>query len=198
MRGSEAIKFIGSQFYKNFDFSKDPINGIYKTVYEKFIKGLENYNTEKGILLIGNIGVGKTALMRIMQKLFKDTFRSFKWVNSYELYEMFEEMPLSTIKEMYGKNYFGDLYIDDIGIGNGIIQKYGNKTNIISELIVERYELFVSTGIKTHLSSNISTKLDKIKYPNVQTLEELYGNRVLDRINEMCDNIIWKGESLRK
>jgi DNA replication protein DnaC len=198
MRGSEAIQIIGSKLYRDFDISKEPRTTIYKTVYEKFLRRLEDYNSEKGLLLVGSIGVGKTAIMRIMQKLFKDSKSAFRWVNSYDLCDMVEESSVSEIKEIYGKSFLMDLYIDDIGIGNGTLQKYGNRINIISEVLIERYELFVESGIKTHLSSNLPTRIDKKKYPNVQTLEDLYGNRITDRINEMCENIIWKGESLRK
>ena len=62
---------------------------------------------------------------------------------------------------------------------------------------MERYELFITSGFKTHLSSNLVTAI-KNNTENLPTLEKVYGNRVLDRVKEMCDLITWKGESLRK
>jgi DNA replication protein DnaC len=63
---------------------------------------------------------------------------------------------------------------------------------------LDRYDLFVETGIKTHFSSNLPTRLDKEKYPNQTTLVDIYGERVVDRIIQMCEIVIFKGESLRK
>ncbi len=198
MRGSEAIKIVGSKMFKGFDIDKEPRISIYRSVYEKFIRGLETYNTEKGVMLIGNIGVGKSVLMRIMQKLFKDSPRAFRWLNCCDLKDLLEDTPVTEVKEMYGKSLKMDLYIDDIGMGSIISNVYGNKLNIISEILIERYELFISEGFKTHVSSNRPTALDKKKYPNIVTIEEVYGERVLDRLKEMCEVITWKGESLRK
>jgi DNA replication protein DnaC len=199
MNGSEAIKIIGKNLYKDFSIDKDPLHGIYKTVYENFISGLVIEDNSKGVILIGSKGNGKTAMMRIMQKLFIDTQRKFKWVNGSEFKKLMDDYSVSEIMTMYGKSCRMDLYIDDIGTDNTTgIKKFGNETNLISEIIMERYDLFIQTGIKTHLSSNLPTRLDKAIHPNVATLVDGYGDRVVDRIKEMCETIIFKGESLRK
>jgi DNA replication protein DnaC len=198
MRGSEAIQALGSSLYPGFSIAEEPRRSVYKRVYEKFIAGLAPDNREKGLLLVGGIGVGKTALMRIFHRLFKDSARKFKWVTATELRDLLDEYTVSEIKAMYGYDWKLDLYIDDIGFGNPNSNRYGNTVNLISEIICERYDLFVQTGIKTHLSSNLPAQVDKAKYPDVVTLTDLYGNRIVDRMREMCETLIFKGESLRK
>jgi DNA replication protein DnaC len=198
IKGSEAITILGKKISNDFSISEEPRLSIYRNCYEKFIKRLEKYNTEKSIALIGSIGVGKTTMMKIMQKLFKDSESRFMWVTGRELNAMLEDYTVSELIERYGKSLKMDLYIDDIGIGNSSFHKYGNSINIISEILLDRYELFCSEGFKTHISSNIPLALDKAKYPNVMTLMDMYGDRVIDRIKEMCDITTWQGKSLRK
>lgn len=198
MTGSEAIKTMGGKLIKDFDINSEPRLSIYRQVYENFMIGLEEGIDNKGVMLIGSIGVGKSMLMKIMQKLFKDSRRQFKWLNCRDITDMLESFTVLEIKEYYGKGCKMDLYIDDIGVGNSVHNKYGNTTNIIADILLERYDLFISEGFKTHISSNRPTSLDRNEYPNIITLETLYGDRIIDRLNEMCEKITWKGESLRK
>lgn len=198
MTGSEAIKILGCKMHKDFDIDSEPRLSIYKSVYQNFVDGLDENIFNKGVMLVGRIGVGKSVIMKIMQKLFKDSNRGFKWFTCRDIVDLVEHYSVSEVKEFYGRGLKMDLYIDDIGVGNSIFNKYGNTTNIVSEIILERYDLFVSEGFKTHISSNNPTSLDKSKYPNIITLEDMYGDRVIDRLKEMCEIIVWKGESLRK
>lgn len=198
MTGSEAIKTLGTKMHKDFDIDSEPRLSIYKSVYKNFADGLDENISNKGVMLIGQIGVGKSVMMKIMQKLFKDSVRGFKWISCGDLIDLLEHYTPSEVKQFYGKDLKVDLYIDDIGAGNSVYNKYGNTTNIISEIISERYDLFVAEGIKTHVSSNRVTSLDKTEFQNIITLEDLYGARVIDRLKEMCEIIVWKGESLRK
>lgn len=193
MTGSDAILIVGKQLYQNFSIDQEQIREPYKSVYENF----SNQEKKQGVSLIGNVGAGKTAMMRIMQKLFINTPRKFKWVGAKEFKYLLESYSAVEVMEMYGKTCAMDLYIDDIGLGGGDYKKYGNAINIISEIIFDRYELFVESGFKTHVSSNIPTTVDKEKYPEADTLEKFYGARVTDRLKEMCHTIKIVGKSLR-
>ena len=195
LKASEIILLIGKELYgDNFSLDYNGLINTYKTVYNSLIIGLNNKS--KGILLIGNIGVGKTALMKIMQRLFKDTDRRFRIVTSTALKDLSEELKLGEIKEMYGYGLKNDLYIDDIGFMSSV-KVYGNSINIITEIIMDRYDLFISTGYKTHFSSNIVTAYlnNNNNYPSI---ENVYGARVLDRMKQMCNLVNIDGKSLRK
>jgi len=191
---SELITQIGRDLYgDNFSLDANNIRDSYKMAYNSLVTGLKSES--KGMLLIGNFGVGKTALMKVMQKVFKDTDRRFKTVTALNLKDLSEELKPIDIKEMYGYGLKQDLYIDDIGYFS-TVKVYGNAVNIISEIILDRYDLFISTGYKTHFSSNIVTAYkDNDTYPSI---ENIYGVRVLDRIKQMCNLINIDGKSLRK
>lgn len=196
MTGSEAIKILGEKLYTGFSLENENTIDVYKQVYQNIYEGLNNKN--KGAFVIGNVGVGKSAMMKIMQKLFIDTPAEFIWLNSSDLKDMMEYMKPIEIKERYGKELKKNLYIDDVGSVSTSFMVYGNPSNIFSELINERYDLFKLEGFKTHLSSNLATDLDEEKYPNVKTIKSLYGERCLDRIYEMCELVSWEDKSKRK
>ncbi len=147
-----------------------------------------------GFAYDGIVGIGKSAMMRIFHRMFKDTERKFKWVSGLELKDMAEQMTTGEIKNIYGYGLKCDLYIDDIGFTVDV-KRYGNTVNIISEIIMDRYDLFISSGFKTHLSSNIVTSTQDANTPSI---EKIYGNRVLDRVVEINELIVWNGKSLRR
>lgn len=191
---SELIVQIGKEAYgENFNLEEGKIKEAYKQVYQTFCNRLKG-KSKKSVFLIGGVGVGKTAMMKVYQRLLKDTESRFKWVNSYELKDMSEIMTISEIKDVYGRNLNCDLYIDDIGFSIDV-KRYGNTVNIISEIIMERYDLYIQSGYLTHFSSNI---IPTSKIDNLPTIEKMYGVRVLDRMKEMCNLITFNGESLRK
>lgn len=217
--GYEAILQLGKNLYdkqlkedgKEFTIS-DNLVEPYRKVFNNFTDSLNNACIHRGVLLIGGKGLGKTSLMRIMHILFKDTTRRFRYITAQKLILMLDEFKLSELIDYFTVEYPSDLYIDDIAIKKiDDVKKWGNSINIISELIHARYDLFVSKGYKTHLSSNIPPNIDTKaiaekfkdnpevlnKMMNTATLIDVYGERVVDRIKEMNELIIFQGESLR-
>jgi DNA replication protein DnaC len=196
LTGEQIILLVGTEIYgDNFNLDDPLRKENYQRAYERLMTSLRNKKS-KGLLVIGSIGVGKSNMMKVMQRVVKDTDRKFGWVTASQLKDLSEELTASRIKEMYGKDFQYDLLIDDIGISIDV-RRYGNTINILSEIIMERYELFIETGIKTHFTSNIYPDLIN-NTTNKPTLKTIYGTRVLDRMKEMCEMIIWKGTSLRK
>ena len=194
--GQEIIRFYGKEMYgEKFRLIDPDLTDCYKSVYGRLVD-LNQKKAKKGVLVIGNVGVGKTAMMKIMQRAFKRTETAFKSVNSYQLRDMSENLTIGEIKAIYGADLKMDLYIDDIGVFSDV-KRYGNTVNIIGEIIMERYDLFIASGYRTHLSSNLMTDIkDNVK--NIPTIKSVFGARVLDRIKEMNDIFIFKGSSKRK
>ncbi len=195
LKASEVIVDLGKSMYgEDYSLSDTIVVAIYKKVYDLLVKRALG-KSRKGLLIVGGIGVGKSAMMKIMQRLFKNTDARFKWVNAYQLKDLSEVYTISEIKQMYGYEFKGDLYIDDIGFSVDV-KRYGNTVNIISEILMERYDLFINAGFKTHISSNLLPSITN-DISNTFTLKTVFGLRLVDRIKEMCDIIIFKGESKR-
>ena len=54
---------------------------------------------------------------------------------------------------------------------------YGNECNVLAEILLDRYDWFVTNGMRTHLTRNL----------NAPELETLYGDRLRSRLREMCN-----------
>lgn len=136
---------------------------------------------EKGILLIGPIGCGKTSLMKLMQSLSLREFRYGVKPTREVAYEFQKEG--YEIVHRYGKRPH-PICFDDLGVESNI-KFYGNECNTMAEILLHRYELWMEYRIVTHATTNL----------NAQELEEMYGNRARSRLREMFNLFSFDGEA---
>jgi hypothetical protein len=81
------------------------------------------------------------------------------------------------------KNYC----FDDLGVESSL-KYYGNECNVMAEVLLTRYDLFVAQNLITHLTTNLSAS----------EIEEAYGNRVRSRLREMFNLIAFDNNSFDK
>ena len=67
---------------------------------------------------------------------------------------------------------------DDLGTENNL-KYFGNECNVMAEILLSRYDLFISKKLKTHITTNLSAT----------EIETHYGNRVRSRLRELCNLI---------
>ncbi|MDE5417602.1 AAA family ATPase [Labilibaculum sp. DW002] len=186
------------QFGAHFTIHKEDVGLIYKLLVYAIgdedsckKKGLRLH---KGILLTGPIGCGKTSLMRLINQFFPP-LRQFQMKSSREVSFEFEREGFKVISR-YGNTYLhsigkviktGIICFDDLGIEQS--QKYyGNECNVMAEILLSRYDLFIQKKIITHLTTNLSAS----------ELEVLYGNRVRSRMRELFNLIAFEKTSKDK
>ena len=142
-------------------------------------------NLKKGILLSGPIGCGKTSLMYLMRFLLaKD--EQFSVVSTRDIRLEFLRDGFQVVEKYSSKSFLvGQDVIrpkaycfDDLGL-EGDLSYYGNETNVMSDILLGRYPLFIHHRMKTHATTNLST----------DEIEEVYGNRVRSRMREMFNLI---------
>jgi len=151
-------------------------------------------NLRKGILLTGPIGCGKTTLMSLVNHFFpveKQYFVKSSREISFEFerdgYRVINRYGNSFVHSFGGRIRSGIICFDDLGIEQS--QKYyGNECNVLAEILLSRYDLFVQRKIVTHATTNLSAS----------ELESLYGNRVRSRMREMFNLIAFGKESIDK
>ena len=80
------------------------------------------------------------------------------------------------IIEDYGNGRF--YCFDDLGV-EPLGRHFGKDCNVMGEIILSRYELFLSSKITTHATTNL----------NAEELEERYGKRVRSRMRQMFNLI---------
>jgi len=176
-------------FGSHFRISKEDHDVIFKLlVYaigdEKSCRQ-NNIWLQKGILLTGPIGCGKTSLMMLTNYFFP-TLKQYSIKSSREIsfeferegYRVIHRYGNGFVHSMGGRLRSGILCFDDLGVEQS--QKYyGNECNVMAEILLTRYDLFVQRKIFTHATTNLSAS----------ELESLYGNRVRSRLREMFNLI---------
>ena len=172
---------------------------IYRAITQYFARSVEFENTDitqnipklkKGLLIIGNYGCGKTSMLRAFQSVGKillpEPILWFTSVSCNALVMEFEGMDTndkSAKKHFFQKhNKAAVIYFDDFGTESNA-SNFGIK-NLMKDILEERY----ANNKRTFLTSNLT--LDKI--------QEKYGDRVYDRLQEMFNIIIMPGDSFRR
>ncbi|HTB99473.1 MAG TPA: hypothetical protein VK705_02205 [Ferruginibacter sp.] len=144
-------------------------------------------NLEKGILLTGPVGCGKTTLMNLMRHVIPGEQRfiikscrdiSFEFIE--DGFEIIHKYGRGTLYKYQPKTYC----FDDLGT-EGSLKYYGNECNTMAEVLLTRYDLFVSQQLVTHLTTNLSAS----------EIEQVYGNRVRSRLREMFNLISFNNTS---
>lgn len=142
-----------------------------------------NIDLSKGILLTGPIGCGKTSLMNIMRYLtpteHKYTIKPCRDIS----FEFIQDGYSVIHKYSKGRLYESDPKIycfDDLGLENNL-KYYGNECNVMAEIILSRYDIYISKNIPTHITTNLSAS----------EIETAYGNRVRSRMRSMFNLIAY-------
>ncbi|WP_026713539.1 AAA family ATPase [Flavobacterium daejeonense] len=138
-------------------------------------------NLNKGILLTGPIGCGKTSLMNLMKYLTATEHKFYVKPCRDISFEFIQDGYQIIHKYSKGKLYEADprtICFDDLGTENNL-KYYGNECNVMAEILLSRYDLFISKKLQTHITTNLSAS----------EIEKQYGNRVRSRLRELCNLI---------
>ena len=135
-----------------------------------------NIALHKGIILSGPTGCGKTSLMRILGVLAPPHLRFLVKPSRNICYE-FTDFGYSVIKK-YTKHKQLALCLDDLGTELPI-RYFGTEVNVIREVLLSRYDKFITDGQITHATTNLSSS----------ELGKIYGSRIRSRFKEMFNLI---------
>lgn len=175
----------GIELYgKNFKIIESDHQLIYKLIAyflrDEIICYQLDIDLNKGLLLSGPVGIGKTSLMNLMKILTSAEHKFYIKPCRDISYEFIQEGYEIIQKYSKGKLYPDPKTIcfDDLGTENNI-KYYGNECNVMAEILLSRYDLFISRKIITHITTNLSAT----------ELETAYGNRVRSRLRSMVNLI---------
>lgn len=144
-------------------------------------------SNEKGLLIYGDYGVGKTEIFKIIRKIGRELCKIHCydfWFPEVSAGSFVEEYMASTMRKestfKLDEYYKGKLYIDDLGYE----RKAFNRDEILGNVLFERNR----NGCRTFVTTNLTPT----------AISDKYGQRIGDRLPEMFNIISWKGESFRK
>lgn len=157
---TDNIESIVNQFY-------------YYATQDKRFEG----SFDKGILLIGNYGVGKTLILTAFCNLISTSSRKYQIIHSKELTTAVTVDPES----IYNHFTRGGLMIDDLGKEPFVVNTYGTQTIPMEDVLSSRYD---SRSI-TFATANLKLKDFK------------YSQSIKERMKEMFNIIELKGKSMR-
>jgi DNA replication protein DnaC len=152
-----------------------------------------NLNLNKGILLSGPIGCGKTSLMNIMKHLTPIEHKfsvkpcrdiSFEFIkDGFEIIHKYSK----DLRLREGQPVAVRYCFDDLGVEQNL-KYYGNECNVMAEILLSRYDIFTAKKIQTHITTNLSAS----------EIENFYGNRVRSRMRAMFNLIAYEKTILDK
>lgn len=143
----------------------------------------------KGILLRGNTGCGKTRRMRYLANSLNISMMSAQeigsfWMDAADDNAYNDFVCTSNVSGDVPATYH-DLIIDDLGAERVEYVRFGERADVLRELLEKRYEKFPRW--KTHITTNLDDA----------GLLQRYGKRVWSRLNEMCVFITMKSADRR-
>ena len=138
-------------------------------------------NLNKGILLTGPIGCGKTSLMNLIKyltatehKFYVKPCRDISFEFIQDGYQIIHKYSIGKLYQSEPRTYC----FDDLGTESNL-KYFGNECNVMAEILLSRYDLFISKKLFTHITTNLSAT----------EIETHYGNRVRSRLREMVNLI---------
>ncbi len=128
----------------------------------------------KGLFLSGNVGSGKTLAMTVFRVYTREVLKcnGFMMASGAEIVAQYQLQGFAGIEPYFS----GNLCIDDLGAGHQEASHYGDKIEVLATVLDMRYQNYIQNGWLTHITTNLT----------VAKLCELYGDRIEDRLKQMC------------
>lgn len=173
---------------------------IIKERLRSIILDLDNWeanglNPKKGLILLGNVGVGKTTCMESLIELkhrkhdgspLKGHYYSQREINGYGSYNEFQK---GRSLDKY------QCFVDDIGdSGLSVVKNYGSVSSPVGDLIDDRSKLYKKESVWCH-----NTRFNYFTSNHfMEDLKQMFGEQIEDRLFGMCNIVIVTGESYRR
>lgn len=182
------------QFGEKFHFREADIINIQKLICyflkDEVMATHFNLDLSKGILLSGPVGCGKTTLMTLMRHVAQPNYKFIIKTCRDISFEFIKDGYQTIHKYSNGNNSYSEYRnycFDDLGVETNL-KYYGNECNVMAEIILSRYDIFISKQVITHITSNLSAS----------EIETTYGNRVRSRLRNMLNLIAFDKDTKDK
>jgi DNA replication protein DnaC len=152
-----------------------------------FLAHRKHDQAERGILFCGRCGVGKTLWLRkfAMCRIVTAAELTQDYCSNRERYDEILRPP--TYRNFEAPRFYFDLAIDDLGKEPKTVD-FGTRLEVMADTIAKRYEMWISRGAKTYISTNMS----------ISDIAKRYGEYIDSRLHEMTTHITFTCKDQRK
>ena len=198
INGRDFVEFCGKKIDANFHLEKELLIN-YQKLYNYLFNPSESLRNgidpKKGLYLYGFPGSGKSFGLRVFRQMIIDSKLDVSNrfdIKNFKKIEREYDTDKSEIFDLYGKGLksiiaFDETFLDISMTGS----KYGGKKiDLHAELFTDRHLSFIEDDIKTHTTTNVNI--------GFLEAEKIFDARVIGRLDEMFNEIHWKGANLRK
>jgi DNA replication protein DnaC len=188
----QVVERIAKGIDENFAFTIEA-EKLYRNMI-LFFHGDSQFpgDLNKGILLQGPTGTGKTLAMQVMSIYQK--IDNVKYIMNGKIYRMnYDVVSVNDMVNGFMNNAFDGIHIyctryvtclDDIGTEIEEVKYYGNNLDVISHVLSERYAKRLLTFGTTN-------------FP-IEKLEDKYGDRIISRMYALFNFIVVKDRDFRR
>lgn len=159
-----------------------------------FEKTGDNFSLQKGWILTGNVGTGKTDIFKILRDYVGGYLKSnykFSMHVTWEFATPFSKDGYAAFSDQEkGNRYYDELCLVDTRNPQPtreMVSHFGNKLLIGEELIMKRYNSLKQFGYQSHFSTNATPA----------QIKAIYGDRAFSRLGEMCNTMYLIGPDRR-
>lgn len=195
--GDQAVGQVGYEDLrlKFWEMANNLVSGykihntdLYRRLVMYFAGEDGDLDPSKGLVITGGTGSGKTKFFSIMQQsLLNLRIPAYRTVNCIDVEQAIRMDSVAVDANPYQYFNHGVMCFDDLGTESAETVIYGNRVNVMAEILQLRYNNFQRTGLKTHITTNLV----------IGEIEKRYGTRISDRIKEMCNVVIFEWDGFR-
>lgn len=184
------IEFLEAEFFTNGEKLK--VDGETKTVLKVLFDWVVgDYNPEKGFIIFGTYGNGKSSFMKATLNLLHHIYgrtdqypagiSAPEYITAKNMARIFMDGETVKINKLIYSNI---LAVDDVGYESKEVRSFGTIVQPFEEILMERYDRKKIICLTTNRTP--------------KQIEDKYGGHILDRLNQMCFWIEINAMSKRK
>lgn len=191
IKAIEKAKSLGKRFFLLDEWNRNQFHllCLYYSNDSRFEAAGDNFSLNKGIMMFGDFGCGKTSLISLFSS---NPHKPFRISDCNDIADEYQKLGPDVIDKYgslqsaypqltFGYNQIGRCF-DDLGAENEK-KSYGNKANVLQEVLLKIYrqKIFHLTSITTNLTR--------------PEIEDFYGERLGSRLYEMFNVITFSPDA---